>query len=238
MANDYFQFRQFTVYQQHAAMKVCTDACVFGAWVAAHAAGEATRILDIGTGTGLLSLMMAQQSDAQIDAVDIDDAAARQAADNVQASPWSSRVHVHVSSLQVFDKAVLYDLVVSNPPFYENELPSADARRNIALHSGQLTLSELASHARRLLEPERGRFAVLLPFQRCDAFIALMKAQAMHLERRLLVKQTPAHGWFRGMLLFSAREKEFVAEEISIRDASGGYSEGFTRLLRGYYLHL
>ena len=137
MANQYFQFKQFTVQQDACAMKVTTDACLFGAWVANRINGldlKGKHFLDIGTGTGLLSLMVAQQTDASIDAVEIETAAANQAQENFEQSPWNNKLFLHNSSIQTFIPQHKYDFIFTNPPFFFNDLKSKNHARNIALH--------------------------------------------------------------------------------------------------------
>ncbi|MBA4166660.1 MAG: methyltransferase, partial [Chitinophagaceae bacterium] len=146
MPNSYFRFRRFTVWQDRCAMKVCTDACLFGAWLA-NEVHDAVHVLDIGTGTGLLSLMFAQNSSASVNALEIDKDASVQAAENFNSSPWAYRLKVIDKSVQDYTAAFpgtsLYDLVFSNPPFYSNDLKSSDSRRNLAQHSEALSLEEL-----------------------------------------------------------------------------------------------
>ena len=158
--NSYFQFKQFTVQQDRCAMKVCTDACVFGAWAGSP---EAARILDIGTGTGLLSLMAAQRNQvARIDAVEIDSAAAEQARENIANSPFAGRITVHQSPIQCFEPRYLYDTILVNPPFFQSDLRSPDARVNQAHHAESLTFSELLTAVVRFLGVG-GTWHVLLP---------------------------------------------------------------------------
>src|SRR5262245_58656662 len=144
MPNSYFQFKQFVIHQEHCAMKVTTDGCLFGAWVAASKAGNAAagkHVLDIGTGTGLLSLMYAQKHPhAQIDAIEIDEAAAQQAADNFAASPWQKRLQLIHSDIKDYRPSHPYDTIISNPPFYENQLSSGNAKKNMAHHSSSIGL--------------------------------------------------------------------------------------------------
>src|ERR1700750_981948 len=133
MANSYFKFKQFTIHQDRCAMKVTTDGCLFGAWCAKEIRAfefEDPELLDIGTGTALLSLMILQKNKVRIDAVEIEKDAAMQAEENVAASAWADKVKIiHEDILDGTDKK--YDLIVSNPPFYENELTAESENRNI-----------------------------------------------------------------------------------------------------------
>src|SRR6476646_8018597 len=157
MANPFFQFKQFMVQQDACAMKVCTDACLFGAWCAAELKSQASdqeTLLDIGAGTGLLSLLIRQKNKLQIDAVEIEAAAAAQALQNVQASPWPNDIHVIHNDILNMGVSKSYDYIISNPPFYENELQSPNEKRNTALHSRQLTLSDLFLFIAQWLKPK------------------------------------------------------------------------------------
>ena len=132
MSNTYFQFKQFTIHQDKCAMKVCTDACMLGAWTAGKLGGSGiNNILDIGCGTGLLSLMLSQKINASIDAVEIDADAAKQAGENISASPWAANIRVIHTSLQEFMPKKKYDLIICNPPFYENDLRSEHENKNV-----------------------------------------------------------------------------------------------------------
>lgn len=241
MPNTYFQFKQFTVHQEHCAMKVCTDACLFGAWVAEKAGGNeitTDRVLDIGTGTGLLCLMLAQQSAGMIDAIEIDEAAAKQADENFAASPWKSRLKVYHSPIQVFSQPgnLPYDLILSNPPFFEHDLKSDDHKRNLALHSNELKLDELLSAVDRLLSPN-GYLAILLPFHRNEAFKTMALEKGYYLHHAMAVKQTPQHNYFRSMFLFGRKEVPSMQSGITIRE-KGLYTDSFRQLLKDYYLYL
>lgn len=222
-------------------MKVCTDACLFGAWVAEKVSSDAVtvdRALDIGTGTGLLSLMLAQQSNAMIDAIEIDEAAAKQAGENFAASPWKSRLRVYHSPVQAFSQPgnLPYDLILSNPPFFEHDLKSDDHKRNLALHSNELKLDELLLAVDRLLLPN-GYLAILLPFHRNEAFKTMALKKGYYLHHAMAVKQTPQHNCFRSMFLFGKNEVPPMQSGIVIRE-NGLYTNSFSQLLKDYYLYL
>ncbi|MFC4232886.1 tRNA1(Val) (adenine(37)-N6)-methyltransferase [Parasediminibacterium paludis] len=238
MPNDYFQFKQFTIYQQHCAMKVTTDGCLFGAWAAANIQENALkvqRILDIGTGTGLLSIMLAQQSEAFIDAVEIDSAAAEQAKTNFHSAPWQLRLKVYETPIQNYINGP-YDFIISNPPFFDKDLKSADAKRNLALHSSALSLEVLLANITRLLAAN-GEFAILLPYHRLTFFEDLATANGYYLYKKTLVQQTPKHPYFRGMLQFGCAKKEAIIDSIVIKEDSS-YTAAFKDLLKDYYLKL
>jgi tRNA1Val (adenine37-N6)-methyltransferase len=238
MANSYFKFKQFTVEQERVAMKVCTDACLFGAWVAATLP-NADRVLDIGTGTGLLSLMYAQKNPLSvIDAVEIDAMAADQATGNFRASLWSERLKVHHSSILEFKQAQEYDLILTNPPFFENDLRSDEETRNKAMHDSSLTLDALKKSIGRLITPD-GKLAVLLPSHRTEYFTDLLLSSGWHLLSGLSVKQTPRHNYFRSLLAFGKTPPQgIIQKELIIKDENNNYSSEFTALLKDYYLYL
>jgi tRNA1Val (adenine37-N6)-methyltransferase len=234
--NHYFQFKQFTVWQEHVAMKVCTDACLYGAWLA-HQIQDQTAIsncLDIGTGTGLLSLILAQKTNATFDAVELETAAAQQAKDNFEASPFANRLTVIQADINHWQSEKLYQLVFSNPPFYEHDLASPDVKRNLALHSSALTLEALFLAMNRLVEPS-GQMSMILPYHRREAAINHALTLGWHLNEEASIFQTEKHKAFRSFLLFSQTAKTPFAHEIIIKQ-NGVYAEAFTALLKDYYL--
>ena len=161
MANSYFQFKRFTVCQQHCAMKVGTDGTLLGAWAAAPQAPG--RILDIGTGTGLIALMMAQRfPEALVTAIDIDEMAVSQAAENVAASPFADRISVVAADVQTFRTAEKFDSIVCNPPFFEDSLTCPDPQRTEARHTVTLGYRQLMESVFRLLKDD-GLFSVIIP---------------------------------------------------------------------------
>jgi tRNA1Val (adenine37-N6)-methyltransferase len=219
-------------------MKVCTDSCLFGAWVAAQIETKIItpkNILDIGAGTGLLSLMLAQQSFAEIDAIEIDEHSVIQAQDNFAESKWHGKLHAIRADIRNWISPKKYDLVICNPPFYENDLRSSNQKKNIAKHHDVLTLDELASIAKLRLE-DNGKFAVLLPYHRIEAFIKVALKNDLHLNDELLVKQTPHHPAFRGILLFGVQKIAYASNELIIKNEEGKYTSEFNFLLKDYYL--
>ncbi len=225
-------------------MKVCTDSCLFGAWIAYRNDQKTTeknkqvcveRILDIGTGTGLLTLMLAQKSTAKIYGVEIENNAFEQAKENFAASPWADKLKAIHSDIKELNPVEKFDLIISNPPFFENDLKSATHHKNLAKHHDGLLLKDLLISIENLLT-NNGKFALLIPFHRDAEVISLAEKQGFFLEEKLLVKQTPKHEYFRSMQLFSREKKDGKIGEIIIRNVKGLYSEEFELLLRDYYL--
>jgi len=243
MANSYFKFKQFKIHQDKCAMKVTTDACLFGALVA-EVKLKKTTCLDIGTGTGLLSLMLAQKNKtSKIDALEIDTAAATQARENILASPWADRITVFNEDALKFPvgpqaaAGKQYDCIISNPPFFEDDLQSPDKAKNKAKHNSSLTLAQLLRIVDRQLAAE-GFFAVLLPYHRVGYFVEEALKQGLFLTRQILVKQTLKHKFFRGILCFKRIEKKLNSKELIIKDLEHNYTPEFSEALKDYYLFL
>jgi len=240
MPNNFFQFKQFTIQQEKSSMKVCTDSYLFGAWVAEKSEGKEInplRILDIGSGTGLLSLMTAQKSFAIIDAVEIDENSFIQTKENFMQSPWNKRLQAFHGDIKNWGSPNKYDLIISNPPFYENDLKSTNQTKNQAKHHDTLTLKELIQSIKTNLA-DNGNFAVLLPFHRIDLFKNLAAENNFFLINELLVKQSPHHSYFRGILLFAKEKKTLTSKELIIKKNEGDYTEEFKYLLKDYYTKL
>lgn len=235
-----FSFKKFTIRQDRCAMKVCTDACLFGAWVThqlKHELSQMNNALDIGAGTGLLSLMIAQQATARIDAIEMIPEAAVQCGENFAASPWSERLNVIETDVKEFTFLKPYDLIISNPPFYEHDLLSPQSEKNAAMHDSTLKLDELLAIIRKNL-PEKGYAAVLIPFKRMAYFETLMAKNGLFLFKKATVRQTPAHAAFRAMYILAGKERSWVNDEMIIREDEQCYTISFTALLRDYYLYL
>jgi tRNA1Val (adenine37-N6)-methyltransferase len=236
MPNTYFQFKQFTVHQEKSPLKVCTDACIQGAW--SEVPVLAGQVLDIGTGTGLLSLMLAQRFPQSVTGVELQQDAWEQATDNFAASPWAARLEAVNSDILAFEPGCTYDYIITNPPFFGNDLKSDNTGRNHAMHDTALTLPQLAAALDRLLSAN-GVFSILLPEHRMAEWEQLCKAHSFYLQRQLLVRQSVQHGIFRVVSEWGrAQKNDAVTEELSIRDSHNQYSAAFTELLKPYYLYL
>ena len=245
-------------------MKVCTDACLFGAWVAKQPSLErAHSIVDIGTGTGLLSLMLAQvteNSKASITAIEIEAQAAEEANSNFNLSKWSDRLKLVNDSIQNFTASInmgdlvsnelnnnnskqFFDIVISNPPFYEGDLKSPDPNKNKAAHSTELPWNILLENVTSLLN-NNGSFFVLVPTLRAYTMQKLAEANHLYLTEEVLVYNDAKHLPFRSFLHFTkvkpAIDKEIsvLRNKIVIKNADNTYSTEFTELLKDYYLYL
>lgn len=236
VANTYFQFKEFTVSQDRSAMKVTTDSCLFGAWCADEIQKlHCINILDIGTGTGLLALMIAQKNAVQINAVELDENAASQAVENISSSPWKDRISVYHSD--IMEHRGKYDCIISNPPFYENELPSPDSRNNLAHHSSSLNLLDLLEYAGKSLT-DKGYIFLLLPYKRIAEIEKMLDAQNIYIHKKLVVKQTTQHSPFRVMIMGSKYRVELTDNELFSIKEGQDYSARFKNLLKDYYLYL
>jgi tRNA1Val (adenine37-N6)-methyltransferase len=241
MPNPFFRFKQFTVYHDRSAMKVTTDSCFFGAWAARELQRSGLQIdnvLDIGTGTGLLSLMIAQKNEVNIDAVELDEDAAQQARENVSVSPWKSRIKIFNQDVVSFHPAKQYECIVCNPPFYENELASAYEKKNLAHHSSQLRVEQVLQFIKLNLK-EDGLFFLLYPFKRQDEIAQTISSTGFHIGQQVMLRQTTKHPPFRTMVMGTTRPTDKISTaEISIWNDKQEYTDAFTDLLKDYYLYL
>ena len=189
MSNPFFQFKQFTIRHDKCAMKVGTDGVLLGAWAGTE---SCNRILDIGTGTGLIALMLAQRSKAAIDAIDIEADACLQAQENAESSLFAGRINVFHSDLVDFAQASthLYDLIVSNPPYFVDSLKCPNLQRNTARHTDTLTLEDLLQYSRKLLAPQ-GRIALILPYDQKDRLTDCIQTQNLFLSKEVSVIPVP-----------------------------------------------
>ena len=220
-------------------MKVCTDACLFGAWVANKIELDeinAANILDIGCGTGLLSLMLAQKTQAQIDAVEIDKNAFIQAKENINLTEWKEQINIHYGSIIDFKSPKKYGLIICNPPFYENQLKSVDAARNTAMHATTLSYKNLIISVKNNLA-QGGSVAVLLPYYAILEFEEALLNHQLFIYEKCNVAHSPKHPFFRKMIIFSGVKKDLLEYSISIKNNNNFYSEEFIQLLKDYYLN-
>lgn len=239
MANPYFQFKQFTVYHDRCSMKVTTDACLFGAWVAheLHAASSPKyEILDIGSGSGLLSLMLAQSINGHIEGIELQDSDYLQSLENVAQSPYAERIQIFKGDTLTFPYAKKYDVVISNPPFYEKDLRSDSSGKNIAHHDDGLKLDALVKLIQKVLQPS-GTFYLLFPAKRIQEIKREIAISHLCINKMVSVRQTEKHTHFRFLLKGSFYETPLQQEEIVIK-TDNNYTDAFVRLLQPYYLYL
>ena len=235
MSNDYFQFRQFVVHQQRCAMKVGTDGTLLGAWAAAPS-GQC-RILDIGTGTGLIALMMAQRyPEAEVTGIDIDEDAVAQADENVRLSPFSERVRIYRQDIVNFTDIIGFDAIVSNPPYFVDSLACPDDQRTIARHAVSLTYEQLMHQVYRLLKDE-GRFSVVVPSD-CRAKIeAAACLEGFFTTRVCLIKTTPRKQPKRQLIEFQKHPvNELDISEGVIEVSPNVRSEWYQQLTKEFYI--
>lgn len=235
MGGHTFTFKQFRIVQDRCAMKVGTDSIVLGSWLPVHGA---KRILDIGTGTGILALMLAQRSSSEvmIDAVELDQDAVVQAEENVNESPWRERIKVIHHDILTFD-APHYDLIVSNPPYFQHGQEWGDISRQRARHTGELDHSALLKTAQRLLHPD-GKLALVLPVSEGEKVTTLAKADGWYLQRQCLVETKRGKGPVLMLLLLGDRETDFEEELLCLRETDNRYSEEFITLADAFYLNM
>jgi len=241
MANSYFQFKQFIINQEKCAMKVCTDACIFGAYISIKEKdknNDKTCILDIGTGTGLLSLMIAQKVNGSIDAVEIDKNAFEQAQENFKNSLWKSRLFEHRADITQFEFSRKYDIIVSNPPFFKDSLKSDNEQKNIAKHITSLPYSALASIVFANLT-DKGRFYILLPTKEFAVFEKTATENQLALMEKTIIRPDAFSEYFRTTGVFTnAAADKITIESLTVKDSNNEYTPEIIELLKDYYLYL
>ncbi len=241
MPNDFFKFKQFTVRQHACSMKVCTDSCVLGAFVASEIYRQNNipkNILDIGGGTGLLTLMVAQKSDALIESVEIQEKCYMQMKENFSNAPWGDRLTAVHSDIRKWNAGKKYDLIISNPPFFENDLKGEDTGKSMAMHDSGLLLSELIKSI-RLNISQKGSFVVMIPSTRQDYFEKELSKNGAAISSVLVMRHREGKPAFR--IIYSGNFYSALAgyhvEQLTIEDKNG-YTEDFKNLLQDYYLNL
>ena len=234
-----FRFKQFTVHQDKAAMKIGTDAVLLGAWCEID--DDVDSILDIGSGTGVIALMLAQRSDAMtVDAVEIEDNAYEQTVENFEQSDWADRLFCYHATFQEFAKELSeeeeeYDLIVSNPPFYTDTFETKNKARNKARFTTSLSFEDLLIGVIAILSKE-GKFAVILPFKEKDNFVAMAKEKNLYLNRICLVQGNPNSPISRCLLEFSLSETLIKEEKLVIEIERHQYTTSYKELTSKFYL--
>ncbi len=235
---DSFKFQNFTVYQEKSAMKVGTDGVILGSWV--RCLGR-ERILDVGTGTGLIALMVAQRCEsAQIDAVEIEQSAAIEANSNFEKSPYGDRIKCYNVDFQRFSKAECqkkYDFIVSNPPYFNGSYKSVDAQRTAARHSELLPSEDLIDGVVRVLDPNGGVFAAIFPYSNAAVFIAKAATRGLFCTRLLKIFPKPGREAKRMAAEFSLRRDcQIKEEELMILDSFDHYTDAYKELTKEFYI--
>lgn len=235
MSNNYFQFKQFTVWQDRTAMKVGTDGVLLGTLAIGNK--NTKHILDIGTGTGLVALMLAQRfSTASIDAVEIDIDAYEQAVDNFKKSPFGNRLNAIKSDISDYKSEIKYNLVVSNPPYFVDSLKNPNKQRAIARHNLTLDFATLCQSASRLLN-ENGTFSVVIPTEAVDELNRICQSFGLYTYQRTDVKTTPNKTAKRSVINYSFSNNLTINNRtIVIENEPLKYSPEFAQLIHDFYL--
>ncbi len=231
--NNWFEFKQFRIEQRKAAMKVGTDGVLLGAWAPVN---DARRILDVGTGTGLIALMLAQRSVAMIDAVEIDSQACDESQFNFEHAAWSDRLtvfHADFATLAGLSRET-YDLIVSNPPFFVNSLKTKNAALTVARHNDMLTFDQLITGARELLN-RTGRLCVIIPATSLDEFRERARLAGFFLLRQTKVIPRLGRLAKRVLLEFGLEADYPVRSELVVLNVQGGYTEDYKMLTAPFY---
>ena len=236
ISNTYFQFKQFRIAQEKCAMKVTTDACIQGAWT--PVSNNVRRILDIGTGTGLLALMMAQKaSDAVIDAIDLDHNAVEQAIENITASAWSNIIHILERDAAIYTSDIKYDLIITNPPFFNNSLLSGKTDKDIARHTLTLSYKTLFHTIEQNLS-DNGYASILLPEPESQIWENMIKNNGWFISSKLQVKHRASAPVKRVISIIQRHDTPTQLETLTIKNENNIYSDYFIELLAPYYLNL
>lgn len=237
MSGHTFVFKKFTVFQHDSAHKVGTDAVLIGAWAQVE---HAKSILDVGTGTGIIALMMAQKSGAVIDAIDIEQSSYRQACENVKHSAWRERIHVHHVSFQDYVKTCgkKFDIIITNPPYFVDSFKAPDEERSHARHNDTLPFTNLVEGVKTLLQPN-GKFYIILPTKEAGDFKTLAEKKGLHLLKRMRVKTKQANDTEkRHMMKFSFNAGTLQDQTMSIeKDVHHDYTDEYKLLTSDFYLY-
>jgi len=237
MSNSWFQFKKFRIDQGNCAMKITTDACIQGAWT--PILPTVRNVLDIGAGTGLLSLMLAQRNaDIIIDAVELNPAAASQAAQNINISPWADRINIICKDIAHFESKQPYDLIICNPPFFANSLLSPTHSKNLARHNVSLTSQQLLNIATSLLS-EKGKLSLLLPYTEYLDWRKTALQCELYEAEILNIRHRPSAPVKRVVTILTPMFVDTpTINELTIQNIDGEYTDEFKKLLADFYLNL
>ncbi len=239
MANTYFQFKQFKINQESSAMKVGTDGVLLGAWADTNGAKS---FLDIGTGTGLIAIMLAQRTNynSKIEAVEIDSSSYQQAVDNIENCPWSDRIEAYHASFQDFvsKTTTKYDVIVSNPPYFINSLKASNEARSAARHTDALPFEDLVEGAKNLLNPN-GKFSVILPVTEGGYFIRLARIAGFSLSKRVEVLPNLGKPAKRLLIELSLNITKTIEGQLCVENGQRHvYSPEYIKLCKDFYLKM
>ena len=234
MANEYFSFKQFTIYQKKSAFKVGTDGVLLGA---SADTTNAERILDVGSGTGLISIMLAQRSNAVITAIEPDDDSFVQTCENVKICKWHERIIVKHARLRDFNPGhVKFDLIVTNPPYFCDSLKNPELRKSAARHNDSLTSEEILSGASRLLK-EDGLLQLIMPYVEGNVFIAEAVKYGLYCNRILKIKPLPTSDVRRLVLTFNRFQEKSTESFLTIEHGKRHeFTEEYISLTKDFYL--
>ncbi len=233
-----FKFKKFTVNQDQCAMKIGTDAVLLGAWASIEQ--QPFSILDIGAGTGILALMLAQRSQAEIiDALEIDDLAYEQCVDNFEQSPWGDRLFCYHASLDEFVEEIedQYDLIVCNPPFYSEDYKTTSSQRDMARFQDAMPFEHLLESVSILLS-KNGVFTVVIPFNEEVKFIETAQKFNLFPNKMLHIKGNPDSDIKRSLIDFSFRESETSIKSLIIEIGRHQYTQDYVNLTKDFYLKM